>query len=277
MPSSLTHALQRHSTLPPIDINTASAPPDSLLQALRHVPDPRDKRGIRYPFAWLLAACLCAALCGDTSLRRMAECAKRLAVEAGQKAPATTTIQRLLQRVDPYALDTALAAWAAQQGPAQVIAIDGKELRSAKRGCRDRVHLLAATEHISGTVSGQINVSAKTNEITQPPRLLEQLDQQCSLQDATVTIDALHTQRMTARLITETYRGHYVMTVKENQPTLYSQAQAHPWDLVPTCDIQEDTSRGRVVTRELKIITPTGVLASTWASARKFSSQAVPR
>lgn len=151
-----------------------------------------------------------------------------------------------------------------------MIAIDGKELRSAKRGGRDRVHLLAATEHISGTVLGQINVSAKTNEITQLPRLLEQLDQQCSLQDTTLTIDALHTQRNTARLITETYRGHYVMTVKENQPTLYSQAQAHPWDLVPACDIQEDTSRGRAVTRELKIITPTGVLASTWPGAQQI-------
>ncbi|MFI8414587.1 hypothetical protein ACIGB6_19250 [Paeniglutamicibacter gangotriensis] len=51
MPSSLIVALERHSNLPQIDINALTGPPASLLDALRLVPDPRFKRGIRYPFS----------------------------------------------------------------------------------------------------------------------------------------------------------------------------------------------------------------------------------
>lgn len=75
------------------------------------------------------------------------------------------SIQRLLQRVDPDALDQALAAWAATRATGKVIAIDGKELRSAKRGGHDRVHLMSALDHDTGAVLAQIDVHAKTNEV----------------------------------------------------------------------------------------------------------------
>jgi predicted transposase YbfD/YdcC len=260
MPSSLIAVLERHSNLPRIDINALTGPPASLLDALRLVPDPRSRRGIRYPFSWLLAVCICAALSGDSSLQRIAECTKRLARGARANAPAATTIQRLLQHVDPDMLDQALAAWAATRATGAVIAIDGKELRSAKRGGHDRVHLLAALDHDTGTVLGQVNVLAKTNEITQLPILLEQLEEHRPLKGRIVTVDALHTQTKTATLSCGTYQAHYVMTIKGNQPGLYTQAESHPWDQVSVGDLQEDTSHGRIVRRELKIITPTGVL-----------------
>lgn len=270
MPSSLTVALERYSSLPQIDIDTLTGPPASLLDALRLVPDPRSKRGIRYPFSWLLAVCICAALSGDSSLRRIAECATRLALGVRNSAPAATTIQRLLQHVDPDALDQALAAWAATRATGEVIAIDGKELRSAKRGGHDRVHLMAALDHDTGAVLAQIDVHAKTNEIPRLPALLEELNAHRSLKGRIFTIDALHTQTKTAQLICDTHQAHYLMTIKGNQPGLHSQAESHPWDQIPVCDTQEDTSHGRKVRRELKIITPTGVLASTWPGAKQI-------
>lgn len=270
MPSSLIVALERHSNLPQVDIDALTGPPASLLDALRLVPDPRARRGIRYPFSWLLAVCICAALSGDSSLRRIAECATRLARGARDNAPAATTIQRLLQRVDPEALDEALAAWAATRATGTVIAIDGKELRSAKRGGHDRVHLMAALDHDTGAVLAQIDVHAKTNEIPRLPVLLEELEGHRSLKGRIFTIDALHTQTKTAHLICGTYRAHYLMTIKGNQPGLYAQAESHPWEQIPVCDVQEDTSHGRIVRRELKIVTPTGVLASSWPGAKQI-------
>ncbi|MFI8414588.1 ISAs1 family transposase [Paeniglutamicibacter gangotriensis] len=215
-----------------------------------------------------MAVCICAALSGDSSLRRIAECATRLALGARKSAPAATTIQRLLQRVDPDALDQALAAWAATRATGKVIAIDGKELRSAKRGGHDRVHLMSALDHDTGAALAQIDVHAKTNEIPRLPVLLEELDGHRSLKGRIFTIDALHTQTKSAQLICDTYQAHYLMTIKGNQPGLYSQAESHPWDQVPVCDVQEDTSHGRMVRRELKIVTPTGALASTWPGAK---------
>lgn len=271
MPSSLIQVLRRHSDAGHIDINDLAGPPASLLEALRCVPDPRSKRGTRYPFAWLLAACFCAVAAGDASLRRMAECTKRLAIGGAGGAPAATTIARLFQRVDPDALDTALAAWAAARVTADVIAIDGKELRSAKRDGHDRVHLMAATDHETGAVLGQIDVHAKTNEIPRLAALLEELDGHRPLAGRILTIDALHTQRRTAQLICETYKAHYLMTIKGNQPGLYEQAEALPWDRVPVCDTQDDTSRGRHVIRQLQILTPTGVLAFNWPGAKQIA------
>ena len=40
------------------------------------------------------------------------------------------------------------------------------------------------------------------------------------------TTDALHTQRDTARYLVEEKHAHYVMEVKENQPTLHDALEA---------------------------------------------------
>lgn len=172
------------------------------------------------------------------------------------KALAATTIQRLYQSVDPDALDETLAHWAATRAPGAVIAIDGEEPRSAIRGSHDRFLLLAATDHTSGTVLGRVNVPAKTNEITQLPVRLEQLAQHQSLNGMIVT------------LICGTYQAHYVLTVRGNQSGLCAQAEIHPWNLVPVGDLRIGASHSQLVRRELKIITPTGVLASTWPGAK---------
>lgn len=69
----------------------------------------------------------------------------------------------------------------------------------------------------SGLVLGQVKTSEKSNEIKAIPELLELL----SLKDVVVTIDAMGCQRAIAEQITA-LGGHYVLAVKENQPTLHS-------------------------------------------------------
>ena len=62
----------------------------------------------------------------------------------------------------------------------------------------------------------------KTNEIPKLKDLLDPLD----IADIVVTIDALHTQRDTARYLVDEKHAHYVMEVKENQPTLHEALEA---------------------------------------------------
>ena len=61
-----------------------------------------------------------------------------------------------------------------------------------------------------------MRVSDKTNEIPCVKPLLAELD----IAGAVVTADAMHTQKETARHLVEDRKADYVLTVKDNQPTM---------------------------------------------------------
>ncbi len=113
--------------------------------------------------------------------------------------------------------------------------------------------MLAALHHDSGVVAGQRAVATKSNEIPALPLLLAGFD----LQDVVVTADALHCQRGTAAYVTGR-GGHYVLTVKGNQPRLRAQLKALPWTQVPAATTVT-TSHARRVRRTVKAVT-----APTW-------------
>lgn len=83
--------------------------------------------------------------------------------------------------------------------------------------------------HDSGTVVAQREVDGKTNEITCLQPLLSTVD----VAGVVVTADALHTQRAHARHLVEDLGADYVLTVTENQPTLFAQLDALPWAETP--------------------------------------------
>ena len=76
--------------------------------------------------------------------------------------------------------------------------------------------------HRTGQVIGPVDVDSKTNEIPKLKDLLDPLD----IAGTIVTTDALHTQRDTARYLVKEKHAHYVMEVKENQPTLHDALEA---------------------------------------------------
>jgi predicted transposase YbfD/YdcC len=63
---------------------------------------------------------------------------------------------------------------------------------------------------------GSALVDTKTNEIPVARELFGELD----LAGRTVALDALHTQDQTARELVMEHGAHYLLTVKNNQPTL---------------------------------------------------------
>jgi len=88
-----------------------------LLQALSAVPDPRCPRGLRYLLAGLLAVAVCAVMAGASSFSAIADwlhdldniARARLGFIRG--VPATSTMWRLLTRLDADLLATILAGW----------------------------------------------------------------------------------------------------------------------------------------------------------------------
>ena len=200
-----------------------------LLSVFEHLCDWRKARGKIYSLTALLTVVLTGLLCGKKAVKPIARWRRALPLLTRAKmglplerSPAAKTLDRLLAKLDPDALEAAIRNWLAtvneqlaQLGFALRIAIDGKTVRgAAKRGARC-VHLLAAVCHELQIVWAQVPVDSKTNEITQVLPLLELL----CLEGRLLTMDALLTQREIAQAIIDR-KAHYLMLVKENQPQL---------------------------------------------------------
>ena len=195
-----------------------------LFDILCTMPDPRQRRGVRYKIQSILATALCAVLAGARSITAMAEWAaeqspqtlRRLGSRYG-RPPSERTYRRAFAIIDVAELDRRTGRWMAeQQRSLAALAIDGKTLRGSADGDKGALHLLSAIVHGSGTVVAQVPVDGKTNEIPCVQPLLADLD----IQGAVVTADALLTQKKIADYVVEEKKAHYVFTAKDNQPTL---------------------------------------------------------
>jgi predicted transposase YbfD/YdcC len=250
----------------PFGVSRASA----LLELLASVPDPRHSRGIRHGLPAILAVAIAAVATGARSFVAIgqwvvdadADLLAALGFHRG-RGPSESAIRRAFARLDAVKLDAILAAWLWTRtrviDQRRVIAIDGKTVRGART--RDTSgntmsaapHLVAAFDHDSGAVLGQLAVTAKSNEIPAVRTLLGALD----LTGAVVTMDAMHTQTDTAKLIVEA-GGDHVFTVKGNQPSLHAACKALPWRDIPARSVTSK-GHGRRVTRTIKVVT-----APTW-------------
>jgi predicted transposase YbfD/YdcC len=245
--------------------------PDAVADLREHlalVPDPRKRRGVRHTVGSILAIAAAAVAAesrsftaigewaGDASQTLLARLGARQDRHGIYRAPGEATVRRVLQAVDPDALDAAINAWLAgchtetsttettagqakqpadestQQPPPlrPAVAVDGKTLRgTCGHDGSGGVHLLAAMTHRTGFVVGQVQVVDKTGEIAWFAPLLDQVD----LTGTVVTADALHTVQAHARYLVSR-DADYVFIVKENQHRLYTLLDALPWHHIPT-------------------------------------------
>src|SRR6202050_3505882 len=259
-PSSATR-----DTRPPMTSSSMTAARSQyLLDLLAQVPDPRKRRGRRHALAGLADVGIAAVIAGSRSFAAIGQWAadagpEVLAVMGAARGPAEeSTFRRAFALVSADVLDRVLGAWlhtrAVQAGGRLVIAIDGKTVRGAKDKNGKAPHLVAALSHGIGAVLGQVAVTEKSNEI---PAVRDLLKAFASLASTVITIDAMHTQTDTARVILAR-RADYVMTVKANMPTLYKQLKKLPWARIPAVS-SVSTDHGRRARRTIK-----AVLAPAW-------------
>jgi predicted transposase YbfD/YdcC len=245
------------SPTPPADTNPTRH--ERLVEALQTVPDPRDRRGVRYSLAGVLALAVTATVAGCGSFAAIGQWAAKTAVDTlasfgltSGSAPDESTLRKLFARIDADALDRALGVWMWTRtftvDQRRVIALDGKTIRGARTGPNGKApHLIAAFDHGARVVLGQVALEAKSNEIPAARTLLGHLD----LDGAVVTLDAMHTQTDTATTITDA-GGDYVFTVKANMPTLHHKLKKLPWNDMPAYTART-TDHGRRITRTIKI------------------------
>jgi predicted transposase YbfD/YdcC len=201
--------------------------------------------------------------------------------------PSERTFRRVLTSLDGDALDAVLGGYAADvtrgQAPVPVVpttpgvvereqrraaeralacpvpagllpaaAIDGKLLRGSVTAT-GRVFLVAAVTHGRGVVLGQRQVADKRGETTVTADLLAPLD----VAGMVLTMDALHTTKKTARLITEDLHAHYLLILKRNQPLALQAAQAllsgADAEFVDHTAVDADRGHGRTERRAMRV------------------------
>lgn len=92
--------------------------------------------------------------------------------------------------------------------------------------------VLTAVRHGDALTAALREIGAKTNEIPEFAPLLDAIDD-ADLHEAVITVDAMHAQKDHARYLVEDRQAHYLLSVKNNQPTLAGQLRKPPWDKAP--------------------------------------------
>ena len=201
-----------------------------LLDMLAEVPEPRKKKGLRYPLKAMLGVLVVGLLCGHkgytciaTWLRRQPAVAEALGFRRREK-PCGSTFHNLLKALDVVKLEQVLTTWVMttrQRYPffetrLTGVAIDGKSLRGTDSEESRRLHLLAAVSHELGIPLAECAVGEKTNEIPVASQLLKHFD----VAGTVITTDALLTQRAFCKDILAA-NADYALPVKANQKHLF--------------------------------------------------------
>src|SRR5215210_2385687 len=200
-----------------------SLPITSVFSAL---PDPRrETANKRHALTDILAITTCAIIAGAESWEAIAEYGRTKAdffkrfLPLDNGIPSPDTFERVFAKLAPGAFAQAFGRWMAGACEATgliPIAVDGKSARRAKRntatGCLTVVGAWATENRLT---LGQVAVPDGSNEIGAIPELLRTPD----LAGAIVTIDAAGCQVANAEII-RGRGGHYLLAVKDNQPTL---------------------------------------------------------
>ena len=177
-----------------------------LLAALEEIPDPRRRRGRRYPLAHLLLFSVLAVLAGATSYRGILTFIgvhrERLNATFGsrfRRAPAVNTLRSLFQALDPAELEAAfrkharaLGEKAPASGP-RVIALDGKTLKRSFDHLNDKAaaHVLSAFVGETALILAHQEVRDAPDEVPAVQALIGDL----GVRGVLFTADALHCQK----------------------------------------------------------------------------------
>jgi len=230
-----------------------------LAPFLREIRDPRRPYLVDHPLLTILSIVILSMFCGADGWEemetwgRMKQTWLATFLDLSHGVPSADTLRRVVAALLPGPFRQAFVAWAqalVASTDGKLVAIDGKTARGSTNDAGNVLHVVRAWVKENALVLGQVATDAKSNEITAIPQLLALL----SLRGATVSVDAMGTQREIALSILEK-DAHYLMALKDNQPTICAEAQVElgtktePRRSTSTFHKTEDEGHGRTEVR----------------------------
>ena len=251
----------------------------SIRRCFAGLRDPRREHGRLHRLWDIVALTICAVVSGADSWVEVELYGHRKRpwletfLELPHGIPSHDTLGRVFALLDPAAFQDCFLAWVralAEATSGRLIAIDGKTLRHSfdAAGGQGALHLVSAWAAENHLALGQRAVDGHSNEITAIPELLKILD----LEGAVVTLDAMGCQRAIAAQIHDA-GGDYVLTLKENQGTLYDDVHRLFVEglgndfagLEPRCLQTTDEGHGRRESRHYYVVAVPAALAERHA------------
>lgn len=258
----------------------AQAGAGGLLGCFAAIDDPRDRRGIRHSLPTILGLCTAAATSGQVLLADitawisaanqevLAAFGCRRDTTGRFTPPHPDTVDRLLALLKAQQVADEAGTWLAERagvgpvgapiaGPGWLpaIAVDGKAVRGAVDQDGQVPYLLAAATHDRSVVLAERLIGAKTNEVPEFAPLLRGLAKRIGgVSGCVFTMDAAHTVRSHATLITSQLYAHYVMIVKQNTKKLHDTIDALDWANAPIAHETLDVGHGRRDKRTIRVL-----------------------
>lgn len=201
---------------------------ETFLKHFQGMEDPRIyNHNHRHELIDILVITILGTICGADSWPEICEFAEakeewlKTFLKLPHGIPSHDTFGRVFSLLNPDFFENCFLNWInslAIDRTKEIIAIDGKTLRGShhRRKGKMPLHLVSAWAAQHRVMLGQVKTGEKSNEIEAIPRLLQMID----VKDSIVTIDAMGCQQTIAKQIIS-QEGHYVLSLKENQETLY--------------------------------------------------------
>ncbi|MGE5352422.1 MAG: ISAs1 family transposase [Acidobacteriota bacterium] len=216
-----------------------------LLECLRDVKDPRHARGIRHSSEEILIITLLALISGRGRLSSIAEYSKSRWKELKEEfsfryktSPDRTTISRFLSLLSLKEFQEKVTLWIEEVAKeAEVVSVDGKTAKGSslmdKDGNRRQLAVLSVFAHEYYIVLEQYKmIGSKEYE----PLILRENLMQFVKKYPLITLfmmDSLYANRPMIEAMASLGRN-YIMGLKDNWPTLFSEAEKYFGRLIPS-------------------------------------------
>jgi len=202
----------------------------NILELLRTLKDHRRKEGQRHPKEVVLLIIIMAVMAGakgERAIDRFAQNNKKALIKAlrikRKEVPSRSVIRGVIENINFKSLQEIFYRWALPMvkiKEKEVISIDGKAIRGTAKNSRDKFQNFVSLVSVFASKRKQVLTTTKRetqkeNEIPKVQELLKMLN----LKDVTFTLDALHCQEKTVKIIQKT-KNHYIIGVKNNQKKL---------------------------------------------------------
>jgi predicted transposase YbfD/YdcC len=238
---------------------------DPLVEMLSHVADVRREQAKRYGLANILLFCIFGFLCGAKSYKTLCSfIEERFALlqaafpSTMTRAPAPSTLWRIIGLVDGGSLETVFRRHAAMQhgalggGQGEVVAHDGKSLKGSYDTAHDQKMSQLFRAFAVGTkiILGHVAIMIKSNEIPAMQALVREL----GLVGVLCTADAMHCQIKTIEAV-KASGGEALLQLNGNQPSLEAAFEALPAGHKPQdCHVETGKlRRNRQETRRVEV------------------------